>query len=463
MNFLRSLKFRLAAWSALISGFVLLVFGALAGYTLYEESIDVLDDEMERFAEDLVEEIEEEDRFDRDDLVDLFDLFDDRKSLHLVAVVTPQGKPMFRSSHWRDFIIDARKSGSSSHRTVRHDGDRWRLSRIEENRWKVYVATHLGDLTEAQRKVLTAFVVAFPLALILAAMGGLILALRALSPVEAITRTAERIDARELGPRVPERYLRDDEIGRLAAVLNSMFVRLEAGFEQTARFSADASHELNTPLAVMQGELEQAMQREDLPAEDVSLLASLLEEAQRLKTITRSLLLFSRSDAGNLPLEAAEFNLSGSLNALIEDVGILDHSDDLRFEIEIEEGLRIRGDETLLRQAFYNLLHNAVRYNWPNGTVRVSLAKTESEIVTRISNTGPGISPRNIDKVFDRFFREDASRNRRNDGFGLGLPLDQEIVRAHGGEITLERSDDEETVFECRLPTTAVFPARHRG
>jgi heavy metal sensor kinase len=456
MNFLRSFRFRLAAWSALISGLVLLIFGAVAGYTLYEESIDALDDEMERFAEDLVEELEDEDRFDRDDLVDLFDLFDDRKSLHLVAVVTPQGKPMFRSSHWRDFSFDAHKSRSSSHRTVRHDGDRWRLSRIGENRWEVYVATHLGDLVEAQRKVVTAFAVAFPLALILAAMGGLILAWRALSPVEAITRTAERIDARELDQRIPERYLRDDEIGRLAAVLNSMFVRLEAGFEQTARFSADASHELNTPLAVMQGELEQAMQRDDLPAEDVGLLTSLLEEAQRLKTITRSLLLFSRSDAGNLPLEAAEFNLSESLNALIEDVRMLDSADGLRFEIEIEEALRIHGDETLLRQAFYNLLHNAVRYNWPNGMVRLSLSLNGSQVACRISNTGPGISPRNIGRVFDRFFREDASRNRRNDGFGLGLPLAREIMRAHGGEITLEGSNDEETVFECRLPAAAA-------
>jgi signal transduction histidine kinase len=456
MKFLRSFRFRLAAWSAMISGLVLLVFGAVAGYTLYEESIDALDDEMERFAEDLVEEIEEEDRFDRDDLVDLFDLFDDRKSLHLVAVVTPRGKPMFRSSHWRNFIFDGHRSGSSSHRTVRHDGDRWRLSRIEENRWKVYVATHLGDLAAAQRKVLTAFAVAFPLSLIFAAIGGLLLARRALRPVEAITRTAERIDARELDQRVPDRFLRDDEIGRLGTVLNSMFVRLEAGFEQTARFSADASHELNTPLAVMQGELEQTMQRDNLTTDEVGLLTNLLEETQRLKTITRSLLLFSRSDAGNLPLELAEFNLSEFLNSMIEDIRVLDLSKSLGFKIEIEEALPVRGDETLLRQAFYNILHNAVRYNWPNGRVKVSFSKIGSEIVGRISNTGPGISARNIDRVFDRFFREDVSRNRGNDGFGLGLPLAREIVRAHGGDIILERSDDEETVFVCRVPAATA-------
>ena len=112
----------------------------------------------------------------------------------------------------------------------------------------------------------------------------------------------------------------------------------------------------------------------------------------------------------------------------------------------------IQGDQTLLRQAIHNLLTNAVRYNRPNGTIEISLIEKTGMVIAKISNTGPGISPTNRKYIFDRFFREDSSRTRKHESFGLGLPLAREIAQAHGGNIVLVASNSEKTTFEIKLP-----------
>ena len=452
MRFFRSIRFRLAIWSAFISGIVVLIFSGISLSFLFNEYLDAIDDEMERFAEDLVEELDGEDHFDQDELVKLFDLFDDRKSFHLIAVVSPSGKKLFHSSHWKKRSLALDRDRSSYHKTIIHDGDKWRFSRIKENRWQIFVGSQLDEVFQAQDRMIATFAIVFPLAVILAALGGLLLAHRAMRPVALITKTAKDMSTQELGRRIPDDRLENDELGRLTRVLNAMLSRLESSFEQTARFSADASHELNTPLAIMQGELETALQREEISYEDERLLCNLLDEIQRLKTITNSLLLFSLSDAGSWEINQESFDLSESIEVLIEDVKSLDSAKNLKVTYELEAEIKVRGDQVLIRQAIYNLLKNAVLYNQSSGRVEVSLTRSAHLIKGRICNTGPGISTRNRDRIFDRFFREDTSRTRSHDGFGLGLPLAREIISAHGGDIILVKSDLEETVFEFNLP-----------
>ncbi|MGY8692973.1 MAG: sensor histidine kinase, partial [Verrucomicrobiia bacterium] len=200
-------------------------------------------------------------------------------------------------------------------------------------------------------------------------------------------------------------------------VLNSMLSRLEKSFDQAARFSADASHELNTPLAIMQGELETALQREDISESDERILSNLIEETQRLKTITRSLLLFSQSDAGNLKLEKTSFDLSSTIQTLVEDTQALDASSNLSFKLNIEKEVPIQGDQTLLRQAIHNLLTNAVRYNRPNGTIEISLIEKTGMVIAKISNTGPGISPTNRNYIVL------VASNSEKTTFEIKLPL----------------------------------------
>ncbi len=451
MKIIRSFRFRLALWSALISGLVVFVFGLGSVYLLYDEFLDAVDVEMMRFGEDLIEEIDFEGHQKREDMLKLFDVFDDRRSLHLVMVFTPKGEKLFHSSRWKKYIVEFSEKDDGSFRTIRHSGNYWRLAFVKKNSWRALVATRLDKILEAAENILWAFALAFPISFIAAALGGLLLAQKAVGPINAITRTAENFHIRGLSERIPDANS-TDELGRLTSVLNAMFERLEASFEQAARFSADASHELNTPLAIMQGELESTLQREDLNSEEENLLSNLLEEVQRLKTITRSLLLLSRSDAGKLTLEMTQIDLSGEVEKLIGDIKLHPSVSCLTFEESIGKDLKICGDETLIRQAIYNLLSNAVRYNQPKGRVKIILLGEGAEVVCSIGNTGPGIAPRNIGKIFQRFFREDSSRSRRQDGFGLGLSLALEIIRTHRGSLHLEKSDYEETVFTMRLP-----------
>ncbi len=452
MKFLRSIRFRLALWSALVSGFVLLIFNGVSLYFLYQEHIDALDEETERFSEDLIEELEDQNPSDLEGMIGLFDLFDDRKSLHLIAVVSPDGKTLFRSSHWKKYPLDLDRERSSYQNTQSHDGDKWRVSRTKENRWLVFVGSNLEELTKVQEEIASAAKIGFPMALLLAALGGLWVAHRAMRPVAVITKAAKEIRAQGHGQRIPEKRPENDELGRLTKELNAMLTGLEASYEQSARFSADASHELNTPLSIMQGELEAALQGEAISSADEALIGKLLGETHRLKTLTNCLLLFSRSDAGTLQLKKEPVNLSETVSLLVEDMQALDISNGLEFRCEIEEGLEVQGDEILLKQAFQNLLKNAARYNRPKGQVYISLRKSPASIVARITNTGPGISPVNRNKVFDRFFREDSSRTRGQDGFGLGLALAREIVRAHGGDIILEEAQPDKTEFAINIP-----------
>ncbi len=458
MKFFRSFRFRLALWSALISGFVVLVFGLGTFYLLYVEFLDAVDDEMERFGGDLIEEIDEEGHPKRQEMVKLLDVFDDRRSLQLIMVITPQGETLFRSARWKRYVFEISRKDSDTYRTIRYSGDYWRLAIVNDDDWTTIIATRLDEMIEAAKNILWAFAWALPIAFAVAALGGLLLAQKAVAPVNVITRIAEKINAGGLHKRIPDANA-EDELGRLTSVLNAMFERLEASFEQMARFSADASHELNTPLAVMQGELEHTLQSDDLKACDEKILANLLEEVQRLKTITRSLLLFSRSDAGKLCLEKNEIDLGAELAGLLEDVKLDPQADTLSFVGKFKSGYSVFGDGILIRQALYNLLSNAVRYNQPNGKVIIGLQKENTDVMCRIANTGPGIAPRNQGKIFQRFFREDSSRSRQQDGFGLGLSLALEIVNAHGGTLQLEKSDFDETVFCLRLPGAESRPS----
>ncbi len=461
MRFFRSIRFRIAAWSALISGIVVLVFSLASTYMLYYEYLETMDEELEGFGKDLIDELEDEDDFSRKDLVNLFDLFDDRDSLHLIAVVSPEGEKLFRSSRWKDYPLELDRQRSSYYQTISHNGDKWRFSRIRDDRWQVFTGSRLKEVHKAQIRILGTFALAFPLALVFAAGGGLLLAYKAMQPVNLITKTAEEIRTRGLGQRIPLKGLKEDELGRLSTVINSMLERLEASFEQTARFSADASHELNTPLTVMQGELESALQEPNLSKEGQNLLANLLEETQRLKIITRSLLLFSRSDAGNLRLDSQLVNLGETLKSLTEDAAALDSAQELEFKTDISESVWVTGDPVLLKQACHNLLLNAVRYNRENGWVKVSLSRTAGSASCRISNSGLGIAAEHKERIFDRFFREDPSRARTQGGFGLGLSLAREIIRAHGGEIYLEHSDSHHTTFVVQLPLSADRNKNH--
>lgn len=339
--------------------------------------------------------------------------------------------------------------------THSEDDKQWRLGILEDRGYIALMARDLSDYQGEIREVRRLFFLAFPICLLIIGIGGWFVARRAMRPVELIANTASRVTARGLDQRIPKDVHDYAELSHLVDVLNGMMDRLDGSFRHAVRFSADVSHELKTPLAVMQVAVQDALKECPPGSREEESLLTVSQETERLKRITRSLMLLAQADAGQLSTRTESFSLSREVEAVCEDAEILCETADLSFEADIEADVQANADPVLLRQAIQNLVSNAVKYNQPGGSVSCQLFSVDgaAETVIEISNTGPGIAEAEQDKIFDRFYRIDQSRSRQVDGFGLGLNLAWEIVRAMNGELLLVESNDKITRFQIRLKT----------
>jgi heavy metal sensor kinase len=335
--------------------------------------------------------------------------------------------------------------------TVKAGDTEWRLGIFGTRDMSLVVGLDYTATRADLNSIRNVFFGALPIALFLVGLSGWLVAGRALQPLNTIAGTAERITARGLDQRIPP-AAEAPEIDRLIRILNRMMDRLEASFQQAIRFGADASHELKTPLAIMQGELGNALQSAVPGSPQQQLLSNLLEETQRLKTSIRSLLLLAQADAGRIPIAAEHLDLAEELKDVLEDAKILCDAEQLTLDRQIEPHVRVRADCSLLRTAILNLIDNAAKYNEPGGKISVRLETSKRTARLRVGNTGPGIEPTDQPRVFDRFFRAGSSRGGKRQGSGLGLSLAREIALAHGGELSLVESRPGWTLFEMTLP-----------
>lgn len=326
----------------------------------------------------------------------------------------------------------------------------WRVGVLGNDYLTLVIGLNHEEMQGELNHLRDAFLFALPVALFLVGVGGWVVSGRALHPLKTIAETAERITARGLDQRIPESG-DSPEASRVVQVLNRMMDRLEASFRQATRFSADASHELKTPLTVMQGELENALQAATPGSPEQLVFSNLLEETQRLKTITRSLLLLAQADAGQLKLALKPVDLSAELESMIEDARVLAADSRLNFDAQVPPQVCVEADRALLHTALFNLIVNAIKYNEPEGRIEIRLESVRDRIAFTIGNTGSGIPIADQPKIFDRFYRVDRGQAGRVDGIGLGLSLARETVRAHGGELTLKESRIDWTCFELRL------------
>ena len=326
----------------------------------------------------------------------------------------------------------------------------WRFGVLGNDAVTLVLGLNQDEVERELNRVRTAFFLTLPAALFLVGLGGWVVAGRALRPLKSIADTAERVTARGLDQRIPESG-ESPETNRVIQVLNRMIDRLETSFRQATRFSADASHELKTPLTIMQGELENALHSAAPGSNEQQLFTNLLEETQRLKTITRGLLLLAQADAGQLKLALQPLDLSAELDAMVDDARVLAADSRLRFDVQVESRQRVEADHALLHTAMFNLIANAIKYNEPGGTISLALAAADAQAVFTVCNSGPGIPPEDQPRIFDRFFRVGQPGRSGVDGIGLGLSLAREIVRAHGGELALKESRPGRTCFELRL------------
>jgi two-component system heavy metal sensor histidine kinase CusS len=328
------------------------------------------------------------------------------------------------------------------------DGAEWHLALASTSVARVALGADARVIDAEMRGIRNAFLVALPFALVLIGLGSWLFAARALRPVHKLVTTTRKVTVEGLGQRI-DATGEDKEFAELIEVYNRMLARLERSFQQAHRFTADAAHELKTPLAIVQGQLERAINQTEGRAIQTT-LTSVLDEVRRLSVISRKLLLLSQADAGRLTIFREPVDLSKMLEELMEDTRML--APNLTLHANIHSGLHLKADSGLLRQVLHNLISNAIKYNVDGGWIRIATSRWEQRIEVVVSNASQGIPAQDRSKIFERFFRADPAHSRHVEGVGLGLSLSREIARAHGGDLSLKSDAGGAVEFSLLLP-----------
>ncbi len=318
----------------------------------------------------------------------------------------------------------------------------------------VQVGASLESMVQTRRRFLLIMAAVLPLGLLLAGGGGCLLARRALRPVDRMAQAAERISGEHLKERLTETGS-GDELDRLARTLNAMLGRLDDSFDQMRQFSADASHELQTPLTVLKGELEVALRSPRTPEEYQHVLKSGLEEIDRINHLVEGLLLLARADAGMLRLDRRQVNMKKLVQEVCEQIKVVADERSINLHADSLEPVSVVGDQEHLRRLLLNIVDNAIKYTPQGGSVTMSLESDGDWVSIKISDTGIGFSSEDKERIFGRFHRAAEARARDEKGVGLGLNIARSIAEAHGGRIDVDSTIGRGSTFSIRLPNIA--------
>jgi len=316
----------------------------------------------------------------------------------------------------------------------------------------IQVGTSLASVNETLKNLRIFLFTSVPLVLLLSAVVGRFMARRSLEPVARITHTARDIaSGGDMNRRIPVPEVQD-EIGNLAITFNEMMARLQRSFDKIRQFSSDASHELRTPLTVMKGQSELSLSKPRTQTEYQEVISSNLEEINYMSRILDDLFTLAKADENQLPMESEPVDLVGVIKEVCRSVDVL--ADDKNIEVKLAylEPVGIIGDSHRLKQMVWTLLHNAVKYTPPEGTVKVTLQDLDDYAYLTIQDSGIGIPDADLPWIFDRFYRVDKARSREEGGSGLGLSICKHIVEMHHGKIEVESKMGEGTRFKIRLP-----------
>lgn len=472
----QSLRARLTLWYTLVLGLPLVAFAGASflvlDRALMHRSDAFLDQTLGAFTTELASEQIEEPTTPRAIAASLHDV--QFREVRL-AVYEPSGALVMAGAldSTADYALrhpaDLARVGDELRRNVRASRTVFSLGQGERayriaaepvpifgKPYLVVAAYPLHHDSETKKAVATAYVIAIPLLLLFAALGGYFLATRSLSPVAEMSARAAEISSSNLNERLPVGNRRD-ELSALAEVVNGLLERLERAFAQQRRFMADASHELRTPVAVLRTEADVTLSRptrtETEYRESVSVMR---ESAQRLGRIVDDLFLLARADAGHLPLRREPLYLEDVVDEAARAVHNLAREREVRVQLLPLEDSPYNGDADLLGRVLLNLLDNAIKHSPAGGTVTLALTRATHEYHITVTDEGGGIPAEAQPHIFERFFRADKARSRTSGdataGAGLGLAIGRWIAEAHGGRLELVKSSGSGTEFVLALP-----------
>jgi heavy metal sensor kinase len=452
-----SIRWRLTLWYGAVLAVVLAIFGG----AVYFMMSHVLTERAG--AGLLMESAEVEQEIERAKNAELLGTWLERRfSRHPgfdIQVTTPKGNRVFRSERIRDTGLPVPSSppgpGQGLFTDSVLDRGRFHISNRgvagPSGPLVVQVAAPLAQNDQELGELLTVLWLTGPLALGSALLGGYLLARRALAPVDRMTAEAGSITAVRLDRRL-QVGRHGDELDRLATTLNVMIARLERSFEEIRRFTADAAHELRTPLAVIHNAAEVALSTPREAEQYRRFLEDILEEEERIKRLAEQLLFLCREDAGLTPGVCQPIGLDTIVRQAAEPMGVLAAAGGVLLKTDDVSPCWVSGDPDSLRRLLFNLLDNAIKYTPQGGSVDVRCGGHERSVTLTVSDTGVGIPSEHIPHIFERFYRVDPARSREAGGTGLGLAICRVIVGSHGGTIELESIEGSGTKVVVNLP-----------
>jgi heavy metal sensor kinase len=457
-----SVRTRLTFWYAGVLALSLIAFAVLVYYAaagiFYARQDESLRSTAETVASAYVQELEEEQSVAKANEVVLAQMvFPNR----YVEVVGADGRVAAWSSNLVGHqltipgpaLSEARQRGGSF---VVLNGLRVAVVPLSRDSSKqlgfAIVAEPLSVIEEGLRRLRRDFLFGVPLILLFASLAGYFLARKSLSPIALMNQQTQRITAENLSAQLDVANPRD-EVGQLGLTVNALLARLSAAFQEQKRFIADASHELRTPIAVLRGETEVALERERAPAEYQESLALIKDEAERLSRIVENLFLLAREPVDAHSMMREPLRLDELVGDCVRAAQVLAAQKGLQLKIDGRmPAITLNGDDELLKRMLLNLLDNAVKYTPPGGEINIALESQNGDAHIVVTDTGIGIPAADQPRIFDRFYRVDKARARALGGAGLGLSIALWIVEGHGGSLSVESALGRGSAFTVELP-----------
>ena len=457
-----SIGFRLATWYSLVLAAGLALFSVAAWFGMRASLYHAFDDELR----DRVKGVQKfmDMQISALSVPEIRDEFREHSVLgpggDLFQVCNERGEWLYRSVPLENGSIRIEKPsqlGSPRFETLSVAGRPLRFYSqrivVDGQPYTVQVASPLHEALEAMNAFALMLVFSVPVLLAIGTAGGYWLSKRALDPVDQIASAAQRISIENLAARLPVAHT-GDQLQRLSETLNQMFSRLESSVRGIKQFTADASHELRAPIALIRTTAEVAVQNRNREAgEYLAALDDILAESERTSQLVESLMLLARADAEKEPIERASVDLRNIVRIAAEQGEKLASSRHVRFFADVPSSpLPICADAEAIRRAVLVLVDNAIKYSNPGGHVSISVGEDGTDAVVSVADTGMGIAPEDLPHIFDRFWRADRARSRSHGGAGLGLSIAKWIADVHRGSIHVESTIGQGSVFRLRIP-----------
>jgi len=465
-----SIRARLTIWLATVLGLVLVVLAGTAWWMLQHRFAMAIDkglagrvESIGRFLSQQTSTASVEEM--QDDLQEYVSL---DPGWNLIRIADARGSEVYRSAAFDPTGLPSVAPESTAQELVYRDVRMRRrplrmiTARVvtRQKAYTVDVAVPLGELQEALDQLGWTLMILMPIGILAAAIGGYAISRHALAPVDSITSTARVITARELGRRL-DVPATGDELQRLSETLNAMLDRLEASFRETSRFTADASHELRTPISLIRTAAEIALRSERPAHEYRCALENILHEAERMSGLVQDLLTLVRADAGVDGAQRTPLDLRLLIADMSDSLAALCAPRQLEFRLDLGEGTAsVAGDRAALSRLVFILMDNAVHYTPPPGQVSLSLRCSGGTAVIDVTDSGIGIGAEDAAHVFDRFYRADRARSRDSGGSGLGLSIAKWIAERHGGSIGIKSAPGLGCRVRVELPSATPAASR---